>query len=613
MHTLVTEEKNYMEEQARAEHELKNAEFIQMLKDLKAGSITQADMNTFIATMGLTSGVAPISNRDHWNPTQVDIRPKIQRNDLYNSRQNRNRIIKSQNSSVPNYQAPNQSKIEIPVGYDRSTSSNPYINRSKIMNGEQVCLICGNSGHMAIRGGLNCSTGARKLDFIDDQTTSHSPSPGTSKDNCLSNDLERFNFDVFGYELAGSKRIRIDEDDDSEDEFENVKRAIKANDREQFERKSRRQKKEKEREVLVTILDTTQRNLNSKSIPKASILLAEPSKRKSETKLRNIVGREGKGPLDYKKMLENTMITMSMMDFYQASPDFSRTSRKLSTRVNEKRPEEEEELVETSSSLVKVGGHREFEPEQNGDKLKIDCPTVSSPKIPTVDLMTTPIIRTTARKDRAFRIPGELLATRDGKTGKFYLEESMNSLVVINTQAITMGTADGISHRITEWIKIDDKSLGEICTILQGPTFEFANTQRLLLQLTQIPFKNALRSEQFERKEKVLESNAKESMTRASFEKSGRTLGKTLNSKESTNTISDKQFNKKFDDISFSSETEDYITVDGSDYEEDQAINDYKSASTDPDISDDYEYSSDKDPEDITGSHMGKDHVTRMT
>ncbi|RKF83122.1 hypothetical protein GcM3_016024 [Golovinomyces cichoracearum] len=64
---------------------------------------------------------------------------------------------------------------------------------------------------------------------------------------------------------------------------------------------------------------------------------AESLKRKSETKLHNIVGREGKGSFDYKKMLENTMITMSIIDFYQASPEFSRTSRKLSTRVNEKR------------------------------------------------------------------------------------------------------------------------------------------------------------------------------------------------------------------------------------------------------------------------------------
>ncbi|RKF71859.1 hypothetical protein GcM1_250266 [Golovinomyces cichoracearum] len=62
---------------------------------------------------------------------------------------------------------------------------------------------------------------------------------------------------------------------------------------------------------------------------------------------------------------------------------------------------------------------------------------------------------------------------------------------------------------------------------------------------------------------------------------------------------------KKVDDISFSSETEDSITVDGSDYEEDQAINVYKSASTDPDVSDAYKYSSDEDSEDVTGSHMG--------
>ncbi|RKF71522.1 hypothetical protein GcM3_100023 [Golovinomyces cichoracearum] len=741
MHTLVTEEKNDMEQQARVKHELKNAECIQMLKYLQAGSITQADMNTFMAAMGPTSssssnitissprthlltGVTPISNRDRWNPTHIDssqsnpnhqlqqpqksrsIRPKNQRNYLYNSRQDRNQTTKSQNSSVPNYQAPNQRKIETPVGYDRSTSSNPFVNGSKIMNVEQVCLLCGSSGNVAVRGDLNCSPGARKLDLIkyaiicsflfpndrnveanmtfirsryyndnflntssisqqtpqfipdnldshmfqcSDQTTSHSQSPGTTKNNYLSNDLERVDVDVFGYEPAGSKRVRIYEDDDSEDEFEKVKRTIKANEREQFERQSRRQKKEKERKVLETISDTTQRNLNSKSIPKASISFAESSKRKSETKLRNIVGREDKGPLDYKKMLENTMMIMSMMDFYQASPEFSITSQKLSTR-----PEEEELLVEVSFSLVKVGCHRETEPKHNEDKLKFDYLTVSSPKIPTVDLMTIPIIRTTARKDRAFHIPGKVLATRDGKTGNSTWTNQWSAQIrgqiwfsyphnwsvcynlkiyldVINTQAIIMGTADGTSHRITEWvsfffitggiqrqicafvrpercptldlflllglswlhsvkavietcrsqIKIGDKSLGEISTILQGPTFEFAKAHRLLLQPTQIPFQNPLMTEQFGRKIKALESNTKESMKRANFKKSGRIL--------------------------------DSITVDGSDYEENQAINDYKSASTDPDVSDEYEYSSDKDSEDVTGSHMGKDHVTRMT
>ncbi|RKF71860.1 hypothetical protein GcM1_250267 [Golovinomyces cichoracearum] len=292
------------------------------------------------------------------------IPPNSQQNDLYNSRQDRNQTTRSQNPSVPNYQAPNQRKIEIPVGYDRSTSSNPYVNESKVMNGEQVCLICENSRHVE--------------------------SPGISKDNYLSNDFEIVNFDLLGYEPAGSKRVRIDRDDDSDDEYGKLKRAIKANEREQFERQSCRQKKEKKRKLLDTISDTTQRNLNSKSIPKTSIPFAESSKRKSETKLRNIFGREGKGPFHNKKMLENTIISMSMMDIYQPMWNLE---------------PEEELLVEVSSSLVKVGGYRETVPKQNGDKLKIDCLTVSSPKIPTVDLMTTPIIRKNCTKRSCFLHP----------------------------------------------------------------------------------------------------------------------------------------------------------------------------------------------------------------
>ncbi|RKF79914.1 hypothetical protein GcM1_198020 [Golovinomyces cichoracearum] len=74
-------------------------------------------------------------------------------------------------------------------------------------------------------------------------TTSHSHSPGKTKDNYLSNFVERVVVDVYLYEPACSKRVRIDEDDDSGAEFEKVKRAIKANEREQFERQSRRQEK----------------------------------------------------------------------------------------------------------------------------------------------------------------------------------------------------------------------------------------------------------------------------------------------------------------------------------------------------------------------------------
>ncbi|POS81976.1 hypothetical protein EPUL_005906, partial [Erysiphe pulchra] len=436
-------------------------------------------------------------------------------------------------------------------------------------------------------------------------------------------DLEKVDFDVFGYEPAGSKRVRIDEGDDSEEEYQKMKRAIEAN----------------------------EQKLNSENVPITSISLESLSKSKSATKLRNIIGREGKGPLDYKKMLENTMITMSMMDFYQASPDFSRTSRKLSTRVNEKRVKRK--------NIAKTVWNLEPEEEE----------------------------LTTARKDRAFRIPGEVLDTRDGKTGKFFLDESMvcadqgsdmvlispqlvrvlqlqkNSLNEINNQGITMGTADGTSHRITEWvsfvfvtggiqrqicafvrpergptldlflllglpwlhsvkamidicrsqIKIGDKNLGEICTVLQGPTFEFAQNHRILLQPTQIPFKGALRTEEFNLKEKALENKMKDITARRDSEAANRVLSNYSGSKESVRKFYDEQLNEQPDDGLFSSDTEDSITVDGSDYGEDHVNQALKSASIDPDSSDECEYSSDENSEDISENHMGKDRVTRMT
>ncbi|KAI0993304.1 hypothetical protein K3495_g14880 [Podosphaera aphanis] len=87
-----------------------------------------------------------------------------------------------------------------------------------------------------------------------------------------------------------------------------------------------------------------------------------------------------------------------------------------------------------------------------------------------------PLVETTARKDRAFRLPGEVLSVRDGKSGRTHLNASIvcadqgsdlvlispqlvrvlnlkkNALSNTNGHAITMGTADGASHSITEWV-----------------------------------------------------------------------------------------------------------------------------------------------------------------
>ena len=52
--------------------------------------------------------------------------------------------------------------------------------------------------------------------------------------------------------------------------------------------------------------------------------------------LREIVGRQGKGPINYQKLVEDIKVEVSLMDLFQMSPDLSRAFRTLSTRVNKK-------------------------------------------------------------------------------------------------------------------------------------------------------------------------------------------------------------------------------------------------------------------------------------
>ncbi|KAI0994798.1 hypothetical protein K3495_g13383 [Podosphaera aphanis] len=52
--------------------------------------------------------------------------------------------------------------------------------------------------------------------------------------------------------------------------------------------------------------------------------------------LREIVGRQGKGPVDYEKLAEDIQVHINLMELFQISPDLSKAFRALSTRVNEK-------------------------------------------------------------------------------------------------------------------------------------------------------------------------------------------------------------------------------------------------------------------------------------
>ncbi|KAI6250510.1 hypothetical protein HI914_01438 [Erysiphe necator] len=183
-------------------------------------------------------------------------------------------------------------------------------------------------------------------------------------------------------------------------------------------------------------------------------------------------------------------------------------------------------------------------------------------EIPKVNLNMQPLVQTTAKNDRAFRVPGEVLSIKDGIPGRIYvLDLKKNTLSHLNGHAVTMGTADGASHKIMEWvsfifgsggvsrevhafvqpdkgitndlflllglpwlhsvkavidiqksqIELGDRKYGKKRTILQGPTFEFTKYHCLLLQPTKVPFKGALRTKPYLNEKKVTSVTSKHS------------------------------------------------------------------------------------------------------
>ncbi|KAI6247177.1 hypothetical protein HI914_05024 [Erysiphe necator] len=374
------------------------------------------------------------------------------------------------------------------------------------------------------------------------------------------------------------------------------------------------------------------------------------------------------------------MVTMSMMELYQASPDFAKCRRKYSTRINEKRvkkgkiatsvAEEEEEILLAEATSSSAGMRNFSDPTQSRfeESYPMNCNSVTSNQFPQVNLISNVTLKTTARKDRAFRVPGEVLLSRDGRPGRIYLNNSIvcadqgSDLVLISpqlvrilrlekntlsspqNQVITMGTADGASHRITEWvsfvfvsggitrhvhafvrpdkgmtndlflllglpwlhsvkavinivksqIRIGDKRLGEKRTTLQGPTFEFTKHHRLLLEPTKTPFQGVLKTEPCDRDEicnDLVPLNCS-NIPKPQFSSSNNVSGANDLSKSTTR-----------DNSGDYSSSEDSITVDGSDNESTENHIGYKSASTDSDLSTEDDYSTDENSDNSMDAH----------
>ncbi|POS84351.1 hypothetical protein EPUL_005845, partial [Erysiphe pulchra] len=278
-------------------------------------------------------------------------------------------------------------------------------------------------------------------------------------------------------------RVRINDVEDSEVERDRIRRAEKSNERESRERDALWEAR-KAKAKMCSEVNTGTHDINRDY---KNLINVAPSarnvNRKGDSKLRTIVGREGKSPLDYKKFLDKTMVTMSMMKLYQASPDFVKCSRKYSTRINEKRVkrgkipapvvEEVEEilLVEVTSSTNVTKNILASAPLRVEEPHPMNCNSIITNQFLLVNLILNVAIKTTERNDEIFRVSGEVLLTRDGGPGRTVvctdqgsdldlispqlvrvLRLEKHTLSSTQNQVIKIGTADRAAHRITEWV-----------------------------------------------------------------------------------------------------------------------------------------------------------------
>lgn len=77
--------------------------------------------------------------------------------------------------------------------------------------------------------------------------------------------------------------------------------------------------------------------------------------------LREIISREGIGPINYRQLAEKIQVPINLLDLFQISPDLSKAFRKLSTQANVKKSKGKTaaaaaKSVESTSSVPAVSG-----------------------------------------------------------------------------------------------------------------------------------------------------------------------------------------------------------------------------------------------------------------
>ncbi|KAI0996300.1 hypothetical protein K3495_g11879, partial [Podosphaera aphanis] len=179
--------------------------------------------------------------------------------------------------------------------------------------------------------------------------------------------------------------------------------------------------------------------------------------RRAIRQLREIVGRYGMGPVNYKKMAQDIRVEVSLMDLFQMSPDLSKAFRKLSTRVNERDIKEKIENENSATARFKRA------------KIVADSEVLSGSvesllKRNTEKAFRVPVVVRTIKNGKPVRVSlplgvaqadqgSDMIIVTMGFLRKLGL--SVKSLVERGFNGLTMNVADGSSSRLTHYSEFE--------------------------------------------------------------------------------------------------------------------------------------------------------------
>jgi hypothetical protein len=189
--------------------------------------------------------------------------------------------------------------------------------------------------------------------------------------------------------------------------------------------------------------------------------------------LREIIGREGMGPIYYRQLAKKIQVPVNLLDLFQMSPDLSKAFRKLSTRVNVKSKGKAAaaavESVESTPSIPVVSGPVS----ENVHKVSATSNLV----------LSQPLMPRLGPNEKAFGVPAVVKARRSGdvikqislpaSTTKVDQGSELNLISIGLVKAmhykpislsskgfsgLTMNTADGgssaLTHFVTFWLSV---------------------------------------------------------------------------------------------------------------------------------------------------------------